>query len=300
MGKGMVSVDFYGDKVFLVEWNGEPYVPVKPICENLGLDWAGQFRKLKAEKQRWQVSSIPQQAGKAVQEMLCLPLRKLPAWLMSISPRKVKPELREKLIKYQEECDKVLWDYWFHGRAENPRASQAGDSLPVPLVCYETTGYVYSWYLPLDIVARLLRVSPEDLLRFLPKGTYLESPKAIALFKSRCPDASHHIRSPYIVFEGGLRYLFVRNLMAGESCSGPVGDYVNSLLKKFADLEKAGVPFSVALKVLQCFKTGLSPEEIAVLVRRPRNEVLRIFRMLVKTSIVSSISGPIEAPAFPG
>lgn len=47
--------------------------------------------------------------------MTCLPLRKLPAWLYSISPNKVKHELREKIIRYQEECDDVLWEHWSKG-----------------------------------------------------------------------------------------------------------------------------------------------------------------------------------------
>lgn len=39
--------------------------------------------------------------------MLCLALRKLNGWLQTISPNKVKPEIREKVVQYQEECDDV-------------------------------------------------------------------------------------------------------------------------------------------------------------------------------------------------
>lgn len=55
--------------------------------------------------------------------MMCLPLKKLPAWLYSISPNKVAPELREKIIRYQEECDDALWNYWTQGVAERPGAA---------------------------------------------------------------------------------------------------------------------------------------------------------------------------------
>jgi hypothetical protein len=55
--------------------------------------------------------------------MTCLPLRKLPGWLMTISPNKVSPELRPKILAYQDECDDALWDYWTQGRATNPRAT---------------------------------------------------------------------------------------------------------------------------------------------------------------------------------
>ena len=46
------------------------------------------------------------------QKTICLPLRKLPAYFASINPSKVKPELKEKIELYQEECDNALWEYW--------------------------------------------------------------------------------------------------------------------------------------------------------------------------------------------
>ena len=123
MEKGMLTaVDFYEDKVWLVAYNEEPFVPVRPVAENLGIDWKGQQRKLLEDSRRWQVQTIRVRAqdGK-LREMVCIPLRKLPAWLYSISPEKVRPEIREKLVKYQEECDEVLWNYWL---------SRANPSLP--------------------------------------------------------------------------------------------------------------------------------------------------------------------------
>lgn len=53
--------------------------------------------------------------------MLCLALRKLNGWLQTISPNKVKPEIRETVIQYQEECDDVLYEYWTNGQVTNPR-----------------------------------------------------------------------------------------------------------------------------------------------------------------------------------
>ena len=48
-------------------------------------------------------------------KMICLPLKKLFGWLMTISPNKVKAELRGTITRYQEECDEVLWQYWTTG-----------------------------------------------------------------------------------------------------------------------------------------------------------------------------------------
>jgi len=55
--------------------------------------------------------------------MASMPLRKLPAYMASINPSRVKPELRETIEMYQEECDDALWDYWNKGLATNPRLS---------------------------------------------------------------------------------------------------------------------------------------------------------------------------------
>ena len=56
-------------------------------------------------------------------EMLSMPLRKLPAFMASINPSRGKPELKETIELYQEECDDALWDYWNKGQATNPRAA---------------------------------------------------------------------------------------------------------------------------------------------------------------------------------
>lgn len=44
--------------------------------------------------------------------MVCLPLSRVFGWLMSVSPNKVAPELKENIITYQQECDKVLSRHW--------------------------------------------------------------------------------------------------------------------------------------------------------------------------------------------
>ena len=41
-------------------------------------------------------------------EMLCLPLDLLNGWLFSVTAAHVKPEIRERLIRYQKECYRVL------------------------------------------------------------------------------------------------------------------------------------------------------------------------------------------------
>ena len=96
---------------------------MKPIATNMGLSWQGQHEKL-AERFASVIREIVTTGGDGKQyAMTCMPLKKLPAWLYSISPNKVAPELREKIIRYQEECDDALWKYWTQGVAERPGAA---------------------------------------------------------------------------------------------------------------------------------------------------------------------------------
>lgn len=114
-------VTFHGDTIFCIDYQNQPYTPMRPIVENMGLDWGSQSVKLNANKERWTVAIIATVAQDGSErEMLCMPVRKLPAYLNSINPRKVRPELRAKIELYQAESDDALWNYWMHGRAERP------------------------------------------------------------------------------------------------------------------------------------------------------------------------------------
>ena len=116
-GTGLSPISFHGDTIFCVTIENQPYTPAKPIVLNLGLDWQAQATKLRANKKRWGVAiiAIPSESGE--QETTCIPVRKLPAFLASINPKKVAPELREKIELYQAECDDALWNYWMNGVA---------------------------------------------------------------------------------------------------------------------------------------------------------------------------------------
>ena len=127
-------VTFHGDTIFCIEHQNQPYTPMRPIVENMGLDWKSQSAKLNANRGRWAtvaiISTVAQDGRE--REMLCLPVRKLPAFLASINPRKVRPELRERIELYQAECDDALWDYWMHGKAERSARNIADDIIPTP------------------------------------------------------------------------------------------------------------------------------------------------------------------------
>ncbi|EII5140137.1 phage antirepressor N-terminal domain-containing protein, partial [Salmonella enterica] len=120
-------VPFNGQEIIAVVAAGATYVAMRKIVENIGIDWTGQSVKLRKQKEKFGCRdiSIPSKGG--IQKMLCIPLKKLNGWLFSINPEKVRADIRDKLIQYQEECFTVLYDYWTKGKAENPRKKTSVD-----------------------------------------------------------------------------------------------------------------------------------------------------------------------------
>lgn len=128
-----IPVPFHGHTLYIIPFNDEPYTPMRPIVEGMGLDWKSQHRKL-VSAERFSVVEMTTQLPNDTQSrsVLCMPVRKLPGWLMSIHPNKVHGALRERIIAYQNECDDVLWQYWrdahksvtmpFHSESRPPMA----------------------------------------------------------------------------------------------------------------------------------------------------------------------------------
>ncbi|ARF50042.1 hypothetical protein DSJ_12265 [Pantoea stewartii subsp. stewartii DC283] len=116
-----ISLPFHGQKIITAMVAGVAYVAMKPIVENIGLDWKSQYAKLVSQREKFGCGDITIPTKGGVQQMLCIPLKKLNGWLFSINPAKVRDAVREGLIRYQEECFTALHDYWSKGVATNPR-----------------------------------------------------------------------------------------------------------------------------------------------------------------------------------
>ncbi|ECC1660228.1 antirepressor protein Ant [Salmonella enterica subsp. salamae] len=112
-------VPFNGQQILTAMAAGVAYVAMRPIVENIGIDWAAQFVKLKKQSKKFGCCDIATPSNGGIQKMLCIPLKKLNGWLFSINPEKIRADIRDKLIQYQEECFTVLHDYWTKGRAED-------------------------------------------------------------------------------------------------------------------------------------------------------------------------------------
>lgn len=93
----------------------EQLIPIKPICEALGVAHEVQFRKLKEHPifSSAITTMVTVASDNKEREMLCIPIQFLSGWIFSINPANVKEEAKEGLIKYQLECNKALFNYFF-------------------------------------------------------------------------------------------------------------------------------------------------------------------------------------------
>ena len=118
-----------GVDIVTVDREGEIFVPVKPVCEAIGIDVDAQRNKLNADEFFNSVTAIITATGADGKkyDMYCLRIRDVYGWLATINPGKVAPEAREAVSRYRRACYDVLYDH-FAGAAkrqqEQNRAEQ--------------------------------------------------------------------------------------------------------------------------------------------------------------------------------
>lgn len=113
------TVDFYGDELTAVRADdGQIYVSIKHMCEALGLAQRGQVLRIKRSEvlnegyEGGIVMITP--GGKQRSGMLRADL--VPLWLSGVSTSRVSDNIRARLVKYQKESAKVLWEAFQDGR----------------------------------------------------------------------------------------------------------------------------------------------------------------------------------------
>lgn len=115
------DVDFQGDEITAVlvraDEGEQILIPLRPICDALGVDWSGQRQRINRDPV---LSDVVMSVGVTptdidltskrprTSEMLCIPLDYLNGWLFGINANRVKEEIRGRLIAYQRECYRVL------------------------------------------------------------------------------------------------------------------------------------------------------------------------------------------------
>lgn len=100
-------------KILMME-NGEKLIPIKPICEALGIDIESQRKKIKDDDFLSSTAVLSTAVGGdgKDREMFCLPLKYIFGWLFTINPKNVKEEAREAVTQYRVECYDVLYRHF--------------------------------------------------------------------------------------------------------------------------------------------------------------------------------------------
>jgi len=146
-GKALVpvdekKVDVYGDEVPAVlvqtDESGQAvvYVPVRPICDYLGVAWSAQRLRINrdpvlSETTERVIVTITDSRQTMGREMLCLPLDYLNGWLFGISANRVKSDIRERLIRYQRDCYRILAEAFVPRALPAERSATAANLLQV-------------------------------------------------------------------------------------------------------------------------------------------------------------------------
>ena len=116
-------INYNGQAVEIIkDENGNTWIPLKRICENIGLSYSRQNKKVKNDKRfRHSLMVIPSKGGE--QNTLCLDYNHLGGWLYTINPNKIQETIKPNLISYQKEITGVINDYLTQGFVINSRIS---------------------------------------------------------------------------------------------------------------------------------------------------------------------------------
>ena len=92
----------------------EKLVPIRPICDALGIDSKAQRNRIERDEILNSVEVMMTSTGADGKqyEMSCLPLKFVFGWLFTIDTSRVNEEARESVITYKLKCYDVLYNYF--------------------------------------------------------------------------------------------------------------------------------------------------------------------------------------------
>lgn len=99
-----------------VQFDGKPYVALRPLCDSLGIDADSQAKKLRSRSWATTVLKTVVAGDGKSREMLLIDRATMTMWLATIDERRVNPQLRPMIIAYQREATDAL-DAYFNAPA---------------------------------------------------------------------------------------------------------------------------------------------------------------------------------------
>lgn len=140
MTTAIESISFYGHDLITAEKAGDQFVAMRPLVDAMGLNWAGQYLRLRrnpAFSQGVCVMQTPSPSG--AQDTVFLKLDLIHGWFATISTNRIKDEsVRERVVLFQREAFDVLWKHFSGKHSAAPKRepidpSEIADQYPTPL-----------------------------------------------------------------------------------------------------------------------------------------------------------------------
>jgi hypothetical protein len=102
--------------IMLMSENNLKWVPIKPICEALGIDYPTQYSKLKSHEffSKHVILSYSKSRDGKNYKMTCLPYEYIYGWLLTINPRNVHERAKEKTTENRIKVHQILFDLFYH------------------------------------------------------------------------------------------------------------------------------------------------------------------------------------------
>ncbi len=207
-----INVPFHGDNLYLVNYEGQPFVAMRPFIEGMGLDWSSQYTKIK-QRFRTCVVNITMQlpCDNQRRSVVCLALKKLTGWLHTININKVRPEIRDKVQAYQDRSDDVLYEYWTTGEVKKKHKSTVQERNPLKnavnlLVSKKGIMYPEAYSLVHqkfnvssieELTADQIPDAVEYIHKFVLEGEYIpkETPREVTQERANRDMDAHHVNA---------------------------------------------------------------------------------------------------------
>lgn len=95
----------------LVVNEGEKFIPIKPICEALGIAEEPQIKKIKEDDILASTATLKVvvAADGKEREMFSIPYKFVFGWLFTINPKNVNPDAQENVKQYRLKCYEILF-----------------------------------------------------------------------------------------------------------------------------------------------------------------------------------------------
>ena len=102
------------NNVDIVSTSDEQLVPIRPICEALGIDANGQKQRIERDEILGSTACVIHAvaADGKEREMTAIPYMYVFGWLFSIDTSRVSEEARPSVIRYKQECYRALYEHF--------------------------------------------------------------------------------------------------------------------------------------------------------------------------------------------